>query len=79
MHHVVADADRSVVATSEALRRDLPLHDPARKGWIQLLDEAGWKDNGAGKARTKGGEALELRITTTAGNAGTRPWGLIPR
>ena len=33
----------------------------------KLLDEAGWKFNGAGKPRTKGGKKLQLSISAVAG------------
>ncbi|GHJ39361.1 ABC transporter family substrate-binding protein [Streptomyces sp. TS71-3] len=39
--------------------------DGARK----LLDEAGWKDNGPGKPRTKGGQQLSLQYVISAGSS----------
>ncbi|MCL2551002.1 MAG: ABC transporter family substrate-binding protein [Actinomycetia bacterium] len=38
-------------------------------GAKQLLDQAGWKDNGAGKARTKDGKQLTLDYVLSAGSS----------
>ncbi|WP_255946385.1 ABC transporter family substrate-binding protein [Streptomyces odontomachi] len=38
-------------------------------GAKKLLDAAGWKDNGAGKPRTKGGKELTLDYVLTAGSS----------
>ncbi|PWI44022.1 ABC transporter family substrate-binding protein [Streptomyces sp. ICBB 8177] len=43
--------------------------DPAAAG--KLLDEAGWKDNGAGKPRTKDGQKLEVGYLLSAGSPQT--------
>ncbi len=38
-------------------------------GAKKLLDEAGWKDNGEGKPRTKGGKQLSLQYVISAGSS----------
>lgn len=39
------------------------------EGAKKLLDEAGWKDNGPGKPRTKGGKQLSLQYVISAGSS----------
>ncbi|WP_330328797.1 ABC transporter family substrate-binding protein [Streptomyces sp. NBC_00536] len=45
-------------------------YDPAKAG--KLLDEAGWKDAGQGKPRTKDGKELTLEYTLSAGGSSSQ-------